>query len=354
MQFSHFFEQYDLINSLIKIADQGRVSHAQLFYGDESSGAFAICLAYAQYLNCTNKQRFESNTKESLLADSCGECPSCKKYSKLIHPDLHFIFPNTTTKKIDSKNSSILLMNEFRDFILKSDGYIKLDDWYSYLDIGNKQGQINVRDANDIIAALNVKSYEAKFKIMIIWAVDKLNYDAAPKLLKILEEPYEKTLFFLITQDRENILPTILSRTQLIKVPNKYSKYKEKELPYLNLFVEWMRNCFQVNSKISEIMKVVEDISKLGREEEKQFLNFTLDVFQKCFIVKMGLTIDDNPLNNCEQKFRDNFPNFITEKNIEKIYKEIEDAILHVERNGNAKIVFLDLSIKLGFLLINK
>ena len=249
MQFSQIIEQHELINSLIRIADKKRVSHAQLFFGEEQSKPFAIALAYAQYLNCSNKIRFNENSDSLIIADSCGKCLSCNKYSKLSHPDLHLVFPNTTTKKIESKNSSELFLNEFRDFVLRKSGNILLDDWYNYLDVGNKQGTINVRDANNIIKSLSVKSYEADYKVMIIWCVDKLYYEAAPKLLKILEEPYENTLFLLITNDRENILPTILSRTQLVKIPNiKYTKVAESK--YLLLFVEWLRSCFLYRTKV--------------------------------------------------------------------------------------------------------
>lgn len=354
MQFSQIVEQHELINSLINIADQRRVSHAQLFFGQERSKGFALALAYAQYLNCNNKIHFNSESESLIHADSCGNCPSCKKYSKLVHPDLHLIFPNTTTKKIESKNSSELLLSEFRDFVLKNDGVIYLDDWYDYLDVGNKQGTINVRDANNIIKALSVKSYEADYKIMIIWCADKLHYEAAPKLLKILEEPYDDTLFFLITDDRENILPTILSRTQLVKVP-KVNLKQATENKYLDLFVDWLRSCFLYRSKVNEIVKIIEQgIVKLGREEQKQFLSFTLDVFENSFLIKMGLIKETNLLESCDEKFKNNFPSFITENNIDKIYKEIDNSILHIERNGNAKMIFLDLSIQLGFLLMNK
>lgn len=354
MQFSEITEQDDLINSLIRIYEQGRVSHAQLFFGDEASKCFALALAYAQFLNCTNKIRFTEEDDSSIIADSCGKCSSCRKYSILSHPDLHFVFPNTTTKRVESKNSSDLFLGEFRDFVLKKKGLIKLNDWYEFLDIGNKQGTINVRDANNIIKALSVKSYEAKYKIMIVWSVDKLYYDAAPKLLKILEEPFADTLFFLITDDREKILPTILSRTQLVKVPS-ISQGLEKENKYIELLVIWLRNCFLYKTKTSDIVGFIDkEIVKLGREEQKQLLSVALEVFQNSFSIKLGIRGRVDLLKNSDEKFRDNFPKFITENNIDNIYKELNKAILHIERNGNAKMIFLDLSIRLGFLLTIK
>ncbi|MDD2529813.1 MAG: hypothetical protein PHN41_01135 [Bacteroidales bacterium] len=352
MQFSQIIEQHDLINSLIRIADNKRVSHAQLFYGEESSKGFAIALAYAQFLNCSNKLRFTSEENSLIIADSCGECPSCKKMSKLVHPDLHLIFPNTTTTKVESKNSSELFLKEFREFVLNNSGVIKLNEWYDFMNVGNKQGLINVRDANNIIKSLSIKSYEAEYKIVIIWCIEKLHDDAAPKLLKTLEEPYDNTLFLLITDDRENIMPTILSRTQLVKVPS-IKNNTQAENKYLLLFIQWIRSCFAYRTNIADILKIVEsDLVKLGREEQKNFLSFSTEVFQHSFLIKNG--IDNNLLENTEANFKNNFPNYVTENNIEKIYKEIDKSILHIERNGNAKTIFLDLSIQLGFLLMNK
>lgn len=353
MQFSQIIEQHELINTLIRMADNRRVSHAQLFFGEESSKPFLLALAYAQFLNCTNKIRYSPDSDSLIIADSCGECLSCKKISKLSHPDLHFIFPNTTTKKVDSKNSSELLLNEFREFVLSNNGAIKLNDWYSFLDVGNKQGAINVRDANNIIKNLGVKSYEADYKIVIIWCVDKLHYEAAPKLLKTLEEPYDNTLFILTTDDRENIMPTILSRTQLVKIP-KVKQDEASENKYMQLFIEWLRTCFFYRTNISDIVKIIEEkILKLGREEQKMFLGFAIEVFQNSLLLKLGLN-ENNLLEKAEENFRNNFPSYVTKNNIDKIYKELDKAILHIERNGNAKVVFLDLSIQLGFLITNK
>jgi DNA polymerase III, gamma/tau subunits len=352
MQFSQIIEQHTLINSLISMADRKRVPSAQLFLSSKASKGFAVALAFAQYLNCSNKKRF-SPQESLLIADSCGQCLSCQKYQKLIHPDLHLVFPNTTTKSVDSKNSSLLLIKEFREFVLKHNGDIRLEDWFDCLDAGNKQGLINVRDANNIINDLSVCAYEAPYKVEIIWCADKLHYEAAPKLLKILEEPYHDTLFFLITDNKEEILPTILSRLQIVKVP--FIRNKVADSKYLSLFVDWTRLCFSYRTKIAEIVSMVEkNIASLPREEQKQFLSFCLSVIQNALITKQGLVAENNLLENAEEKFRDNFPHFVTFANVESIYNELNEAILHIERNGNAKMVFLDLSIKLGVLLMSK
>ncbi|MDR0971765.1 MAG: hypothetical protein LBM25_05225 [Bacteroidales bacterium] len=353
MQFSQIIEQHKLINSLIDIAASNRVSHGQMFFGEEESKTFALALAFGQYLNCTNRKVFDKD--ESLIKeDSCGECPSCRKFSVLSHPDLHLVFPNAPTKKVETKNSSDSFIGEFREFVLQNNAIISLNDWYSFLDIGNKQGAINIRDANNIIRNLSITAYEAKYKIVIIWNADKLNYDAAPKLLKTLEEPFDNTIFFLITDNRENILPTILSRTQLIKVPI-IEKKKEKESHYLPLFVLWIRHCFLFKTKFDSIVSFIEkEIIPLKREEEKQFLLLATKIFENTFYYNIGINRDSYMLENCDEKFKNNFPQFVNENNLEKIYKEIDKAILHIERNGNEKMIFFDLSVQLGILLTGK
>lgn len=351
MRFLLLKAQSEIINSLIDVVEQGRISHAQLFHGEDSSKTFALGVAFAQYLNCTNRKRFLDDSE--ILADSCGECSSCVKYQTLNHPDLHLFFPNTTTKSITSRNSSKQLLHEFKEYALEKNLEIDLDSWFKHIDVGNKQGMINVRDANDIIIDLNSKSFEAKYRVMIIWAIDRLNYDAAPKLLKILEEPSDNTIFILITNNRENILPTILSRTQLVKIPRLPEKKSENYNVFISIFADWMRACFKVGTKINEVVDVIDKIIGLGREEEKEFLRFSMEVFQKSFLVNQNV-LEENPLEGVEERFKNNFPNFVTENNIEHIYKELDKAILHIERNGNAKLVFLDLSIKLGLLLNKK
>jgi DNA polymerase-3 subunit delta' len=385
MQFSQVIGQSKVINSLIKIVGDGRISHCQLFLGQSGSGVFALALAYAQFINCTDKQYFNSASEEEIIADSCGKCPSCLKYSKLAHPDLHLIFPNATTKTVVKSNDSSLFLSEFREFVIENDGYIDLDDWYEKLDVGNSQGLINVRDASSIISSLSIKAYEADYKITIIWGFDKLHYEAAPKLLKILEEPYEKTLFFLIADNSEAILPTILSRTQLVKIPYlseqaiaNYLEEKEglspdkakqkaiiaqgslirakqlcsdEENEFEALFMQWSRTMINYKTKIIEVNKVVEDFYTLGRERQKMFFLFAMNIFRKSLYVNLGIESSVKFFEISDQRFRANFPNFVSKNNIDKIYKLLEEALFHIIRNGNTKMVFFDLSIKIGRLL---
>ena len=210
MQFKDIIGQRPLINKLTQIIDSGRISHAQLFYGKNGYGSLALALAYAQYLNCENREHYNIiDESTQLRADSCGVCPSCKKYQQLVHSDLHFIFPNTTVKSTDKDTSSKDYMAEFRSYMIENNLYARLEPFFEYLGVEKKQGYINVRDANEIIKVLNLKTYESKYKVMIIWMIEKLNISAAPKLLKILEEPTENTIFLLVSENQDKILATI-------------------------------------------------------------------------------------------------------------------------------------------------
>jgi len=207
MRFADIIGQEDVKKRLVQTVKESRVSHAQLFLGPEGSGKLALAVAYAQYINCTNKQG----------DDSCGECPSCVKYQKFIHPDLHFIYPTAKIKNIDKPMSKDFI-KQWRELLSETNSYINLPDWYSKIGIERKQAIINARDCNEIIKTLTYKSYESEYKVMIIWMVEKLFHSAAPKILKVLEEPPDKTLFLLVSENQDLIINTILSRTQLIKI----------------------------------------------------------------------------------------------------------------------------------------
>ena len=193
MLFKEIIGQELIKAKLIDTVKNKRISHAQLFLGPEGCGKLALAIAYAQYINCENKQE----------NDSCGVCDSCNKFNKLIHPDLHFIFPNSTTKNVKEKNHSQLFINEFRELLIEKNYYLTLNDWYNKLGIENKQGIINTLDCANINKILSLKSYESEYTVIIIWMIEKLFYSAAPKILKILEEPPDKTLFILISEDHE-------------------------------------------------------------------------------------------------------------------------------------------------------
>ncbi len=374
MKFADVIGQDAIKNRLIKTVRNSRVSHAQLFIGPEGTGKLPMALAYAQFINCTNKQE----------NDSCGLCPSCIKYEKLIHPDLHFIYP-TATKKGLEKPTSKDFIKHWRELLMENKAYMNLPAWYEKIGIERKQGIINSRDCNDIIKTLSYKSYEANYKVMIIWMVEKLYHAAAPKILKILEEPPDKTLFILVSDHPDQIIKTILSRTQLVKFPfiekesliealinegyeqnlisdalkiSRGSYLEAKQVLDQSVesdvntkwFTKWMRLCF--SGQVSETLDFVAELSKHTRDNQKAFLNYTLRMIRE----SMLLNNDSNDLvrlNKSESDFivgvgAKRFYPFIHPKNIFAIAEELEKSIYHIERNANPNILFFDLSLKIG------
>ena len=369
MLFKEVIGQKKIKNRLIQTVKDNRVSHAQLFLGPEGSGKLSMALAYAQFINCKNKQE----------NDSCGVCPSCVKYNKLVHPDLHFIYPVATTKEIKKPQSKEFL-GKWREIVLKNNYFITLSEWYEKIGIEKKQGIINKDDCNEIIKTLNYKSYEAEYKVMIIWMVERLFHSAAPKILKILEEPPEKTLFILISENQDKIINTILSRTQLVKFPkitdndlryvllNKLNCSENEANRIVNLssgnfkeatknlykneedrnnfenFRKWMRLCYSNN--VIEINKWVTETAKTGREKQKSFLLFALNTTRNC-ILKNYNNDEMLKLDNEELDFVTKFSPFINPANSQQFFEEFNKAFFHIERNGNPSIIFMDLSLKI-------
>ncbi|MFO7978282.1 MAG: DNA polymerase III subunit delta [Bacteroidales bacterium] len=362
-----------LKQQLINNVNNHRLSHAQLFLGPEGSGNLALALAFAQYIQCRNKGP----------EDACGTCPSCLKLKKLEHPDLHFFFPVATNKEIDKKPRSQLFYKYWREMLLKTT-YFRYYQWLEKIGIENKQAIINADDCNDIIRTLGLKTYESPFKIVIIWMVEKLFHAAAPKLLKVLEEPPENTIFLLVSENRDLILNTILSRTQLVKVPRltdqeieqglltqygcgedqarqiafqaagnfnealRLLQTNNEPLEDFNQFRDWMRLCFSTD--IAGILKWVDGFSKAGREKHKTLLHYGLNVFRTCLLY-MYQTPSLIRLEGQEKEFVQKFSPFINEHTAPMIIQEFSLAIAHVERNANSKILFTDLSLKLAGLL---
>ena len=371
MLFSQIIGQEDIKKKLIQSVKENRVAHAQLFLGPEGTGKLALAIAYAQYINCTNKQE----------NDSCGQCPSCKKFNNLAHPDLHFLFPNTTNKSIKKDPDSDLFLTEWREYLASCDCYASTSNWYNALEIENKQGIINVKDASTIIRKLNLKTYEAEYKVAIIWMAERLNIEASNKLLKLLEEPPEKTVFLLISENQEDLLMTIRSRTALMKIPklrndeiadalrkkyncniedaNKaallsegnwllaqhYLDNQDDENLYFNSFQKWMRYCFKFNAP-ELIDFIANDIKPLGREKQKEFLAYGLKIFHNALFINNGLA-DNVLLPEDEKNFLRNFAPFISNNNIDLISELFEESINQIERNGNASLIFLDDSFKI-------
>ncbi len=373
MLFRDIIGQRDLKNRLLNTVLNNRVSHAQLFLGAEGTEKLALAIAYSQFISCENKQIYEPDAE--LIADSCGQCPSCVKYQKLIHPDLHFIFPVATTKQVTTKPVSSLFMNEWREALLDSNYYLSLNEWYEKIGIENKQGRIGAEDANNIIKTLGLRSYESEYKVVIIWMVEKLFHAAAPKLLKILEEPPDKTLFLLIADSQDQMLKTILSRVQLVKfTPHSddlIRSYLEKnfqleskrmeEIVYLsdglfsnvhkqlensgneqlffNHFREMMLFAYQNN--FVKMRDKSNKISSLGREKIKQLLQYGMRITRLCMLHDIGNQSLVRSANE-ELEFVSKFSRFVNQNNAESIYKILQEADYHISRNVNPKIVLLD------------
>ena len=371
MLFSQIIGHEDIKKKLIQSVKKNRIAHAQLFLGPEGTGKLALAIAYAQYINCTNKRE----------NDSCGECPSCKKFNALAHPDLHFIFPSTTNKNVKKDPESDLFLTEWREYLTSCDCYASLPNWYNALDIENKQGLINVRDASTIIRKLNLKSYEAEYKVVIIWMAERLNTEASNRLLKLVEEPPEKTLFILVSENQEELLMTIRSRTVLMKIPKltyndvcealvkkfncnaenahnaavlsngnwilatNYVDNQDEEKIYFTFFQKWMRYCFKFNAP-ELIDFIANDIKSLGREKQKEFLAYGLNLFHNALFINNGL-INNVLLPEDEKAFLKNFAPFISNNNIDLITELFEESIRQIERNGNAQLIFLDDSFKI-------
>ncbi len=381
MQFSEILGQDYIKNHLTRSADLGRIPHAQLFVGPEGSGTLPMAIAYAQYILCGNQ-----NGENSGANESCN-----LKFQKISHPDLHFVYPTVSTEKVDKKPKSIDFIADWRQFIAQNP-YGGLFDWYSILGVQNKQGEIRVDDAQEILKSLALKSYEGGYKIMIVWMADKMNIAASNKLLKLLEEPPEKTVFILISENEEDIIQTIRSRCQVLhfnglsehvisealvsreqiepKLATKIAhqaqgnynkalhllKDDSEEFPFEQWFVVWVRAAFKAKKDAGAIADLIhwsEQIAALGRETQKKFLQYCIDIFRQGLMKNY----EANDLvyfePNADFKFQ-GFAPFVNGNNIHEIFQELSDAIYHIERNGNAKIILTDLSIKLTRLIHKK
>ena len=382
MLFSNIIGQDYIKNHLVQSAISGRIPHAQLFVGPEGSGTLAIAIAYAQFVLCNNNG-----------AENSGGNDSCNlKFQSLSHPDLHFVFPNVSNDEVKSKPKSADFITDWREFVL-TNPYGSLFDWYKHLGVQNKQGEIRVEDAQDILKSLALKSFEGGYKIMIVWMADKMNTPASNKLLKLLEEPPDKTLFLLVTENEENIIQTIRSRCQVLhfgalpdaliakamretyfldassafKVAHQsqgnYNKALHivkndfEDFPFEKWFIDWVRAAFRAKGNATAIHDLIswsEEIAGIGREGQKQFLNYCIVFFRQALLLNYQ-TQNLVYLEPITEKFTlEKFAPFVNGSNINAIFNELSDAIYHIERNGNAKIILTDLSIKLTRLIHKK
>lgn len=373
MLFSEIIGQDEIKQRLIQTVKKGRIPHAQLFCGISGVGKLPLALAYAQYICCTDRQS----------DDSCGKCPSCVKFAKLIHPDLHFVFPivKNEAKKLTVCND---FLPEFRQQVLENP-YLTEDEWITSIAEG-KQGQIYTNEGDEIIRKLSFKAYESEYKVMIIWEPEKMHESCANRVLKIIEEPSEKTVFILVSNQPEEIIATIQSRLQRINIPpiadsclyeclsergvvgddadffvrsaqGSWSALRglleahETQQEYFRLFVIMMRLAWTVDVK--GIRELIETLASFGREGQKSFLEEAQRQLRENFILRLGHQ-QLNFLTKEQEAFAQNFSKVINEANIIPIMEEMQLAAAQIEQNSNAKIVFFDMILVLNRLLKTK
>ena len=363
MRFADIIGQESLKRHLAEGVDKGRISHAQLFSGAAGVGTLPLAIAYAQYLNCTNRHN----------GDSCGECPSCRQIADLAHPDLHFVFP---VNKQGKKSGEVVLSGEFmplwREVVAESGGYFTPQQWYDRLDLGKTlKGLITAREADEIIRRLQFKSFESEYKVMIIWQPEAMNEDAANKILKILEEPWEKTVFLLVSERPDLLLPTIISRVQEVAVPRlaiedlmpmgQGDEQQRRNMARLaagniiemralaggeddavkvesfELFCRLMRLSY--NDKHLELMDWADEVAQLSREQQRALLRHTARLLRESYMLHAGLG-GISYLWGAEADFCNKFAPFIGNQNVEFILDQIELAMRQVSQNGNARIIF--------------
>ncbi|MEA4948618.1 MAG: DNA polymerase III subunit [Petrimonas sp.] len=369
MYFRNIIGLHYVKKHLIDSVQRGFIPHARIFYGPEGVGKLHLAIAYARYLNCEGRT----------LEDSCGRCPSCHKFDKLMHPDLHFVFPVVKSKVSDE------YLPEWRAF-LSGHTYFNLNDWLNFINAENAQGIIYSKESDEIIRKLNLKVYEAPYKVMIVWLPEKMHDACANKLLKMIEEPPENTIFLLVSEELENVLPTIQSRCQPLHIRaiehdemaasiqsvfglqgeeaksvahianGSFSKAigiirsADENNYFFSLFKEMMRS--SVSRNIKAIKSVAAEMASIGREMQKSFLLYCLRLFREFFVSNLNEP-DLIYLNEEEKEFGERFAPFINEKNIQPFNDEFQLAYRQIEQNGNAKIIFLDLCLK-GTMLLKK
>lgn len=416
MLFSQVIGQKETKEHLVHMVQQNRLSHALLFLGKEGSGALSLAFAMAQYMVCeqvtgkSTKEKAQPAAEPSLFGESlfadpepvaevaepqneqrelpkeaCGECPGCQKAAQMVHPDIHFSYP-VITKKAGEQPISADYITEWRDFILKNP-YANAYDWLQFIEAENKQGNITSRECGEIIKKLNLKSFEAGYKILVMWMPELLGKEGN-KLLKLIEEPPTDTLFILVAENDALILPTILSRTQLIKLPPLHPRDIEAALELKEgvpmkkaaqiaavsdgnyhealqqlahsdedwevLLRDWLNSILKTGP-VAQV-KWIDEISKTGREKQKQFLIYFIHILQTA--LKLSMTAGNPAPADGEQgslhDFAVRFNKLCGLEQQEAIVQELDQAIYYIERNANAKMLFHALSIKLYHIISNK
>ncbi|GAA4448314.1 hypothetical protein GCM10023189_05990 [Nibrella saemangeumensis] len=368
MLFSEIIGHQETKQALVRAVQNNHLAHAQLFDGPPGSANLALALALATYVNCEDRQ----------ADDACGRCASCIKIQKLVHPDLHMVYPVANTSK--GKTSEAYLV-DWRKWLLENP-YRTLPEWLDHIGADNKQGNISVEESRNILQKLSLKAYEGTYKVMLIWLPELLNIASANALLKVLEEPPERTLFLLVTNQPDKLLITILSRTQRVAVRaftdtevathlrehQNLDETKARRLAYLadgNLaealrlinvetddrhswFSEWMRTCYKQD--LVSLVKQAEAFDGFSKEKQKGLLDYSLCLCRDLFLWKEGaeqlIRLPDEELT-----FVKNFSKVLTTNHLEHIIADLNEAVYHLERNARAKMVMLDLSLTFSRLI---
>lgn len=379
MKFADIIGQQDVKQMLRRSVAEGRVSHAQLFTGECGYGTLALALAYAQYINCTDRSE----------EDSCGRCPSCRQMETLVHPDLHFVFPVNSSKSGAQKPLSDAFLPQWRKTILETNGYFDEQMWYSAIEIDNQQGLIAKREADEVIRKLSFKSFESEYKIVLVWLPERMGEEAANSLLKILEEPWEKTLFLLVSLEEERLLPTILSRMQQVSVPAIDTASMEgyvmrqgisdaahvRSLARLSVgnvltvkrllapehdrsthedfeaFVELMRLSY--NDRHLELFEWADNMAALGREAQKRFLQNCVRLLRESYMISAGVE-EISYLWAEERNFCAKFAPYVNNSNIEGLLAESEKLWAQIVQNGNGRILFAHYALAVSKMIVKK
>lgn len=376
MRFADIIGQDYIKKMLRRGVDSGRVSHAQMFSGESGAGSLALAIAYAQYLNCTSRSG----------GDSCGVCPSCRKYGELVHPDLHFVMPTNSAKSGSQKPLSDNFMPQWREIVAETGGYFDEQIWYDKIGLDNQQGLIAKRESDEVIRKLSFKAFEAEYKVVVIWLPEKMGAEAANGLLKILEEPWEKTIFLLVSVAPTMLLPTILSRVQEIPIPPIDAAVLESALvdgrgierlkaaavarlasgdaiemekvlkrtesgaddEYFDYFAQLMR--YSYNDRHLELLDWADAMALLGRENQKRFFRYTADMLRESYMLTAGME-NISYLWGGERDFCKKFAPYVNNGNIERLVEENKSALLHITQNGNAKIIFTHYALSVSKLI---
>lgn len=364
----------NLKDSLIRSVNAGNIAHAQLFSGIEGVGKFAMAMAYARYIHCTNRGEH----------DACGECPSCMQYNALSHADLHFVFP-----MVRNKDKKKVHCDDYRpawDEFISTNTYFGIDEWLHAMNAENKQAIIYADESDEIWRKMTLKSFSSPYKIMIIWLPERMNVECANKLLKLFEEPYPYTIFLLVSNAPDQLLSTIRSRVQQVSLPaltldtiaqalqqqygitdtdaravahlsngsylkacNNLSLNEDNKL-FFDLFVQLMRLAYA--RRVKELKVWSEDTAELGRERLRNFLSYTARMIRENYIYNLSQP-SLNYMTGEEVQFSTRFAPFVNERNVQEIIAILNSAENDIGQNANAKIVLFDLAVKMILQLKN-